>query len=115
MSRDKILVLALLLPLMAKAGDPFLTELEDMPLAPGLVEEPGGLLFDSADGRIVETSASGDVTAEQVRRFYSETLRQLGWRMNGPLEFRRDNEILHLVIDESHKPLTLHFKLTPAK
>ena len=108
----RLLLLALLAPLMAAGGEAFLSELEDLPLAPGLTELPGGLLFDSADGRIVEAQAKGEVAAETVRQFYETTLRQLGWQSTGPLQFRRDNEILRISI-ESGKIVTVHFTLTP--
>jgi hypothetical protein len=108
----RLLLLAFLAPLMAAGGEAFLVELEDLPLAPGLAEMPGGLLFDSAEGRVVEASAKGEVAAEQVRQFYETTLKQLGWQNVGPLQFRRDNEILRIVIDGG-KPLTVHFTLTP--
>jgi hypothetical protein len=105
--------LTLLLSMAAGAGETFLVELEDLPLAPGLTELPGGLLFDSAGGRIVETAASGTVSAEQVRQFYGQTLPQLGWQNSGDLQFRRDNEILTILIDERRKPLTVRFTLSP--
>ena len=107
------LILTLSAPILALASETFLAELEDLPLAPGLTEAAGGLLFDSADGRIVEATASGAIGAEQVRQFYEQTLRQLGWQSVGPLQFRRDNEILKIGLDEKAKSLTVHFNLTP--
>jgi hypothetical protein len=52
---------SLLLSLPSAAVESFLAELEDLPLPVGLNEQPGGLLFDSADGRIVEAKATGDL------------------------------------------------------
>jgi len=111
----RLLSLAALAPFMALAGESFLAELEDLPLAPGLTELPGGLLFDSADGRIVEAQAKGEVPADQVRHFYESTLVQLGWQPVGPLQFRRDNEILKIAINEKAQPLSVHFTLTPTR
>jgi hypothetical protein len=99
------------IPALANGG--FLTEIEDLPLAQGLTEAPGGLLFDTADGRIVEAIASGNVDAQQVRGFYAETLPQLGWQSLGGLTFRRDNEILHVVIEDKHHPIVVRFSLAP--
>lgn len=110
------LVLLLLAELSAPAlaaGDEFLAELDDLPLPPGLTETPGGLLFDSADGRIVEAKASGALAADQVRHFYEQTLAQLGWRMIGPMRFRRDDEVLTILLDDRNGPLLVHFSLTP--
>jgi hypothetical protein len=109
----KLLAFLLLAPVSAAGGEAFLAELEDLPLAPGLTELPGGLLFDSANGRIVEAQASGDAGAEQVRQFYETTLAQLGWQSAGPLQFRRDNEMLKITIDAKAKPLVVHFALSP--
>jgi len=105
-----------LAPLFAAAATGnFLAELEDLPLAPGLVEAPGGLLFDTAGGRIVEAHASGEIAADQVRQFYEQSLRQLGWQSLGPLQFRRDNEILKITLEEKRPTLTVHFNLAPAR
>jgi hypothetical protein len=97
----------------AATGDSFLVELEDLPLAPGLREMPGGMLFDSAEGRIVEASATGAVPAEQVRSFYEATLPQLGWQKTGNMTFRRDKEGLRLIFENGPTLLTVHFTLTP--
>ena len=102
-----------LTPALAAAEEAFLAELEDVPLAPGLTEAPGGLLFDSADGRIVEAQASGEVPPEQLRQYYRETLTQLGWQNSGDMEFRRDNEVLRIRLDRSKKPLVVRFTLAP--
>jgi hypothetical protein len=108
-----LLAFLLLCPALAGAGEAFLAEIEDVPLAPGLTEAPGGLVFDSPTGRIVEASASGAISADQVRSFYNETLAQLGWHSTGELQFRRDNETLKISIDPRKKPLVVHFNLTP--
>ena len=110
-----LLALALCLSAVTplQASDSFLAELEDLPLAPGLSEVPGGLLFDSADGRIVEATAVGAVSVEQVRGFYQATLQQLGWQPIADLQFRRDNEGLRLVFETGPTLLTVHFKLAP--
>jgi hypothetical protein len=111
----KLCAFLLLAPTDLIAGENFLAELEDLPLAPGLTEQPGGLLFDSANGRIVEAQASGDVTPEQVRKFYETTLTQLGWKTAGQLQYRRDDEMLKIAIDAKAKPLTVHFNLSPTR
>ncbi|MDR3440451.1 hypothetical protein [Telmatospirillum sp.] len=110
-------VLAILLlgmPIVpAQAEGTFLTELEDLPLAPGLAEAPGGVLFDSPTGRIVEATAHGDTTAEQVVAFYAQTLPELGWQKVGPSSYRRDNEMLKIEVEARHRPLLVRFSLVP--
>ena len=73
----------------------FLSILPDLPLMGGLYEiEESGLSFDKPDGRIVIAEAEGDVTADDVIRFYQTTLPQLGWRLKDYSSFIRDEEIL---------------------
>lgn len=106
-------LLALLLPTFAFAGEAFLAEIEDVPLAPGLTEAQGGLVFDSPTGRIVEASASGALTVQTVLSFYGETLPQLGWVRVSETQFRRDNEILKITTKAGKNQLVVHFNLTP--
>ena len=84
---------------------------------PGLIEEEGGMVFDSARGRIVEAFATGWVSEGAVRAFYDETLPQLGWRPLGQGAFRRENEILMVEFPAgpgAAPPLTVGFRLMPA-
>jgi hypothetical protein len=97
----------------ARSGSSFLTELEDLPLAPGLVEMPGGMLFDSPTGRIVEASAEGNVSTDLVLAFYSQTLPELGWQKVGPSSYRRDNEMLKIDVEAAKRPLKVRFSLVP--
>jgi hypothetical protein len=96
----------------AWADQPYLTEFEDLPLAPGLTEQPGGMLFESPTGRIVEASATGDLSPDKVKAFYSQTLPQLGWEVvNGG--YKRDNEFLRIDIDGSRRSVTVRFSVVP--
>jgi hypothetical protein len=95
----------------------FVSTIEDLPLMPGLIEEEGGMVFDSARGRIVEAFATGPVSEGTVRAFYDETLPQLGWRPLGQGSFRRENEILTVEFPggpSAAPPLTVGFRLMPA-
>ena len=73
------------------------------------------MVFDSPSGRIVEAAATGSATADQVAKFYGETLPQLGWLESGKLTFKRDNETLRISVETGHKaaPLTVRFNLAP--
>lgn len=69
----------------------YLDAIEDMPLMEGLRETgDGGIVFDKPNGRIVRSVASGNVPAADVRRFYADTLPQLGWTRQKKLELIRD-------------------------
>jgi len=106
----------MLAPLVAGAGEAFLTSIEDVPLPPGLTESAnGGVVFDSPSGRIVEAAATGALAADQVAKFYAETLPQLGWQDSGKLTFKRDNETLRITVEPGRKsaPLTVRFNLAP--
>lgn len=116
MHRLAVLALAAIIlwtPALA-ADQRFLTEVDDLPLAPGLVELPGGTLFDLPQGRIVEASAQGTMLEVEARSFYDETLPELGWQIVADDQYRRDKEILRIEYSEG-LPMTVHFSLTPAR
>ena len=100
-------------PLPATEDSAFLAEFEDLPLAPGLKEAPGGTLFESPTGRIVEATASGEVSGTQVLAFYGQTLPKLGWTRIDATTFRRDRETLSIKIDEKKRPLAVHYSVVP--
>ena len=95
------------------AAASYLAEFEDLPLAPGLVENPGGTLFESPTGRIVDATASGEITPKQVMEFYQQALPQLGWERVGANSFRRENELLRIDMDRSRRPMVVRFSVVP--
>lgn len=98
----------------ASADGDFLRAVENLPLAPGLSEDvSGGLAFDTAAGRIVEAYAHGDVSEDQVLRFYRETLPQLGWTAESHGQFRRNGERLRLDVTRGAGGVTIHYSLSP--
>ncbi len=93
----------------------FLSVIEDIPLMPGLVEdETRAIVFDAAQGRLVETYAQGRLAAEAVREFYGETLPALGWRADGETRWVREGEALTLEIQEGPNGIDARFSLSPA-
>ena len=104
-------------PSVAQEAAGFVSTIEDLPLMPGLTEEEGGMVFDSARGRIVDAYATGPVSEAAVKEFYDDTLPQLGWRPLGQGAFRRENEILKVEFPGgpgAAPPLTVGFRLMPA-
>lgn len=100
--------------LAAEDAPGFVAGLEDLPLMPGLSELTGsGFAFDTADGRIVEAYATGEVAEDEVLRFYAETLPQLGWEQASPRGFRREGERLSIDFVAGARPITVHFSLAP--
>lgn len=94
----------------------FLAAVEDLPLAPGLVERPAaGLVFDTAEGRIIEAHAEGAVSAGDVEAFYAEALPELGWRRRSRLTFGREGELLELRLTPTGKGVAVQFTLQPGR
>ena len=112
-------VCALAVP--AWAGGGFVDGFDELPLMPGLfsvTEE--NLSFDKPSGRIVQAEARGALAPEDVRKFYRETVPQLGWRKAGGEDrFVRDGEALHLEIAPAppdaggRRQITVRFLLSP--
>ena len=64
---------------------------------PGLSEDADGAMsFDTANGRIAETIASGQVVPENVLGYYKRALPQLGWKRLTATRYRREDEVLNL-------------------
>lgn len=104
------------LPLIsgAQAAAGFLSIAEDVPLMPGLAESPdAATVFDKPSGRIAHTEARGKVSAAAVRKFYADTLPQLGWQSVGPEHYRREMEQLRLSVTGRDGALTVRFELLP--
>lgn len=101
------LLLVVALPLgAAKAAEKYLDAVEDMPLMDGLYETgEGGMVFDKPNGRIVRTIAEGRVGLTSARRFYENTLPQLGWVRHKKLELIGDL----LVFDREDERLEIEF------
>jgi hypothetical protein len=97
------------------AADAFFTDLEELPIMSGLVEnQAAAVTFETANGRIIEVEASGTVSAEEVVEFYSETLPQLGWEKVGDIAFQRDQERLTLrITDVGAGRVLVAFSLSP--
>ena len=104
-------------PLSAVAASgpaPFLSNLDDIPLMPGLAERKDlAFTFDKPEGRIVEAQAEGKLAADAVVKFYATTLPQLGWRDQGGNRFTREAEELRLAVTAATSGLVVRFALSP--
>jgi hypothetical protein len=66
----------------------------DLPIMPALSVEPAlGFAFDSPNGRIVMVFASSAAAAQDIMRFYNESLPAIGWT-GGDGSWRRGSEAL---------------------
>lgn len=101
------------LPAEAAEAD-FVTGTGDLPLMAGLREvADGALVFEVAGGRIVEVAATGSLSAHAVRRFYGETLPQLGWTPAGSDRYLREGEVLVFDILSAGDGVEVRFTLGP--
>lgn len=94
----------------------FLTAIDDVPLPQGLTEKPEPLIFESDQGRVVRTSAEGNIGADRISAFYAETLPALGWKpVQEPdgVVYAREDERLTIRIRESanNAPVRVEFEL----
>lgn len=97
-----------------KAQDTYIDRIADLPLMDGLREvDDAGVSFDKPGGRIVEAFAHGSVAAGDVRRFYRDTLPQLGWTRVRRDTFAREDERLTLDYLGERGDLTVRFTLQP--
>jgi hypothetical protein len=100
----------------AMADTAFVDGFDDLPLVPGLSQEPGRVVqFDSPYGRILESWATGSLKSEAVLSFYKKTLPQLGWTADSAERFHRDNEVLILDIHRKGSGIEVHYRDAPAK
>jgi hypothetical protein len=98
----------------AWAQSSYFAAIEDLPVAPGMIEGEGGFVFQGAEGRIVSVVAEGESEADAVRAFYRATLPALGWAENpgaDPAEYVRGRERLTLTLSESEAGVRLHAQL----
>ncbi len=94
----------------------FLRAIDDVPLAAGLTEEAEPVVFESDQGRVVQTVAAGHVRTAEVADFYVTSLPALGWKhlpSDTALSFERENERLNITMREpaSAAPVTVRFEL----
>lgn len=115
--RTNLFALAISLVLAAApagAESVYLADIDDLPLAEGLVEDPAArVVFDKPAGRIVEAVARGPVTADAVRSFYAQTLPALGWQAGEGGIWVRGAEELKIEIGADGPPAVVRYSITP--
>lgn len=96
-------------------GQAYLADVDDLPLAPGLVEDADGrVAFDKPEGRIVQALASGPVDPAGVRAFYAETLPALGWQPGAERTWKRGPETLRLQVETKDGVVVVRFAIAPS-
>lgn len=119
-SRSAAVMLSALLVAATPAGPAsaqapsYLTEVDDLPLAPGLVEDVrAGVVFDKPEGRIVQAVAAGRAKAAGVRAFYAETLPALGWQHDSAQSWSRGQETLKITVEPRDDGVVVRFAIAP--
>jgi len=99
------MTLAVLLGFAVPAyAEGFSTVIEDLPIMDGMTErEDLVIVFDTPEGRIVETTLETAVGPEQVLSYYRRTLTQLGWQPLGTSEkmYLREKESLSIDVQKN--------------
>ncbi|MBT6442626.1 MAG: hypothetical protein HOK61_09395 [Alphaproteobacteria bacterium] len=103
----------------ASADVSFLSALEDVPLMPGLTEDKAqGVVFDTPDGRIVESVANGKVAVDRVKQFYAAVLPQLGWQslndLAGDMAYGREGEVLAMTVRLVQGGVVVRYAVSPS-
>ncbi|MEH6752566.1 MAG: hypothetical protein V7788_00190 [Alphaproteobacteria bacterium] len=117
--RTKIFAIAMSLVFLIGAGrggaeSVYLADIDDLPLAPGLVEDlDARVSFDKPAGRIVEAVATGGSSGDEVRTFYEQTLPALGWEARGQTRWERGGETLRIEINQGRAPVVVRFSIAP--
>jgi enoyl-CoA hydratase len=97
----------------------FVPGFEDIPLMPDMeVDEEGQVLFDTTSGRIAEINVATTHPRQAVKKYYHDTLTQLGWHALDDFKFRREKEKLQLNLSEgkdksNQHMLLVEFELSP--
>ncbi len=100
----------------AGSSQQYVHSTEDLPVYEGFQPiEAKNIVYDSESGRIIDASyfRSG-ISASDVKKFYVETLPQLGWKKTKTSEYTRDGETLKINIKELKGAVYLKFIIRPA-
>lgn len=93
----------------------FFSAIPDLPIMSGLEELPDQtVMFDKAQGRIVESVAVIESQFEnEIRVYYQETLPQLGWTRGDDGQYFRGNEVLQMNFERVEDERFLRVRVSP--
>ncbi|MFP4312951.1 MAG: hypothetical protein ACLFR0_01380 [Alphaproteobacteria bacterium] len=87
----------------------FLEALPDVPRMDGMREmEDFILVFDKPEGRIIETLVhTENISVQEIKNYYAQTLPQLGWHKTESDEFVREEEKLSMHYEKDFVKITV--------
>ncbi len=103
--------------LSPKIASEFIKGSLDIPVAKGLeIISDEDVEFDSSSGSFTSSTYQSKNTIESIKKFYSETLPQMGWDLrefsNHSAIFKRENQTLKIEFSKSQKQTLVVFILT---
>lgn len=103
--------------LSQKIASEFIKGSLDIPVAKGLeIISDEDVEFDSSSGSFTSSTYQSKNTIESIKKFYSETLPQMGWDLrefsNHSAIFKRENQTLKIEFSKSQKQTLVVFILT---
>lgn len=93
----------------------FVPSIDDLPLMPGLsaLRDEDTLFVVPHGGRIAESAAIGAVDVDEVYKYYTRSLPQLGWKASDARTYRRNGEKLKILARANGKITTVQFSIKP--
>lgn len=91
----------------------YLSGHEDLPLLAGLTQDRDSVMvFDTPQGRVVETFAQTPESGAKVLSAYAETLPQMGWTRKSQTRYERGAEALVFEVVSKGPPTVVRILLT---
>lgn len=107
-----VLVGALCIPAVA-AAQTYLSGHEDLPLLAGLAQDRDSVMvFDTPQGRVVETFAQTRESGDAVLKAYAASLPQMGWTRKSGGRYERGAESLVFEVVSEGPPTVVRILLT---
>ena len=108
-----IVVLTSLLFCYTAFAQDFIAGTEDIPLMDNMViEDSETVSFDTPDGQILNLTGYTKAPQSQVKKFYNNTLKTLGWIPKKDNTYTRDKDELSLTFIPTKKGTHVNFQLT---
>jgi hypothetical protein len=93
----------------------FVPNLPDVPLPRNfVVDADTSTFFDSPEGRIAEINAQGFAKEEDIEDFYVENMKEFGWQKVNNTLYKKEGELLIIVITKTGTITNIKYQLRPS-